>query len=90
MILYEFHIYKIVSNMFPHWYFQLPLLIETRDRNTRQNKDLFTPDLRKRLGKRTLKFSAPTLWNKIPMDIRQKRSLKIFKKYYLKHLLNLS
>ena len=84
------HIYKIVNNVFPHWYFQLPFLIETRDRNTRQNKDLFTPDLRKRLGKRTLKFSAPTLWNKIPMDIRQKRSLKIFKKYYLKHLLNLS
>ena len=39
------HIYKYLNNVFPHWYFQLPLIIETRNRNTRQKKDLFTPDL---------------------------------------------
>ena len=55
------YIFKIVNKIFPHWYIYLPLVIETREIHTRQDRDLFVPNLQKLLSKRVLYYSAPTL-----------------------------
>ena len=57
--------------------------------NTRSKADeqYYVPSVSKNIGKTTLNYLRPYTWNKIPLHIRNSKSLILFKKNYKEHLL---
>lgn len=52
-----------------------------------QDSGLLTiPKVKKTVGERAFAFRAPTLWNRLPLDIRQAGSVEIFKAKVKTHL----
>ena len=55
--------------------------------NTRNSNNLYSRFQRLTLTQQSIYFKGPALWNSIPADIRDSRSLGIFKRNYKKFLL---
>ena len=61
---------------------------EIHSRRTRQSNDLHLPLFRKSICKQSLKFVGVKLWNEIPDEIKQSKTLGQFKKRLRYHFLN--
>ena len=75
--------------MFAPQYLSELLQIYTPDRNLRsKNKDLFVIPKRstKFYGERTFAYNAPTLWNNVPLNLRQITNINKFKTALKTHL----
>ena len=55
-------------------------LLKTREKTMRRPLDLYVPRVRQiNYGYRSFTFEAPTLWNSLPLEIREAQNFKIFK-----------
>ena len=56
--------------------------------NTRRKKDLHLPKTKRELGKRTLSFNGPLMYNKLPTKVKEASLLSSFKSQIKKYLYN--
>ena len=74
-------VYKAINGISPKY---MNELLKTRTKTMRRPLDLYVPNVRQvTYGYRSFTFEAPTLWNSLPMEIREAENFKIFK-YLLK------
>ena len=62
------HTYKILNNIYPRWYFNLPRLSDISERSTRQTSanHLHVPSFNTSTGSRSYRIKAPSSWNDLP------------------------
>ena len=58
------------------------------DHHTRSTGYILPQFQRLSVTQRSITFNGPTIWNSIPLIIRQSQSLKIFKRTYKAHILS--
>ena len=78
-------VYKCLNGMAPH-YLQDRLSLCDDPRLRSYQKQLKVPNSRTNYGDRRFSVAGPTLWNKLPLDIRFAPSLEIFKSKLKTHL----
>ena len=85
-------VFKICNKSFPEWLFNFPTLGQVRGEivNTRRNNTLFTPRTRTDFGARAINVVGPTIWNQLPIDIRNCQIVSSFKDYLTKFLLRIN
>ena len=90
--IYVFHVcvfvYKALHGELPSWLYTFPSVMEINASRTRQANNLFVPRTNTDTGKRAMVVRGPTIWNELPLDIREMGgSLNTFKhalkKYFL-------
>ena len=81
-------IFKIKLREVPEWLFEFPTASELRGAAmiTRQNHKLFIPHTRTKNGARNLYVEGPRLWNSLPDNMINCRSLPSFKKILFNYL----
>ena len=72
--------FKLFHNIIPSSVISLELVGNVRERNTRQSGNLVIPRTRTKLAERALSVRGPTLWNALPLVIKEVNSLPIFKR----------
>jgi hypothetical protein len=75
-------VYKSLNNIGPYFLSDMFTYIsDIHSRPTRQSEhgDLYIPQVRTNYMKRSLQFNGPSLWNKLPLHIRNANSLNSFK-----------
>ena len=81
-------VFKAINSCLPSWVINFPTNME---RNTgrllRNNNDLAMPAINSELGRRSVMYNGPKLWNDMPETIRSKPSISSFKLNAKKHLL---
>ena len=82
-------VHNVLHGQFPSWLITLPFISDINGPRTRQANDLFVPRRKTDTGARALDVRGPTLWNKLPREIRDVNSRLTFKKK-LKDYLNQS
>ena len=85
--------YKALNSKAPEYIAELVNLYVPRRANMRsENKyELYKPRYNKeRFGRRSFAIAAPTLWNRLPMDIRKAPSVDTFKSKLKTHLFKLA
>ena len=82
-------VFKIIHKILPEWLFSLPSVGQHRSRSmiTRHENSLYVPRALTDVGARNIKIIGPTLWNRLPVDIKNCQTLTSFKSLLLKHLL---
>ena len=77
-----FLVFKIKNKLLPEWLFSLPTVGQIRgDRvNTRNLNALHIPRTHTDTGARAMGVVCPTMWNKLPSDIRECQSISSFKR----------
>ena len=78
-------VFRILQKEYPSWLYSFPNVYNYRDTSTRQDGDLYIDNYRTDLGSRTMMIRGPSLWNKLPRNIRECSNAKLFKnklKYY--------
>lgn len=80
-------VFKILDSQLPDWLFNMFTLREITCTNTRQWNNLFVPRTNKATGTKMLSVGGPLLWNEIPSEIRDTRSIFSFKNKLKKYLL---
>ena len=73
------YMFKLFHNIIPSSVISLELVGNVRERNTRQSGNLVIPRTRTKLAERALSVRGPTLWNALPLVIKEVNSLPIFK-----------
>ena len=79
--------YKICNHLLPEWLFVFPTVSERMTRDTRQANDLFIPRTRTDLGAKAISVIGPSIWNKIPDNVKRSPLLPSFKKKLKEYLL---
>ena len=73
--------FKIRNSLLPALgHHQFVVNSATHEYGTRKKDDLKLPYCRTNLRQNTICFQGPKLWNNIPADIKQTKSLNIFKR----------
>ena len=80
-------VYKVLNDKLPPWLISLPTVDQVNAVRTRQANDLFAPRTSTDIGSRAILVKGPTLWNKLPYNIKEAGSLHIFKEKLRKYLL---
>ena len=80
--------YNILKGKVPSYLFHLPYVSDMSTVPTRQQHQLHVPKTRTNTGARSMLVAAPTLWNSLPLSIRDAQSLSSFKKHLHKYLFN--
>ncbi len=82
------YVYKSLNGLAPDYLSSL-LTLQSRNPRLRQLHDdlqLATPVASRVVGRQAFSVSAPLLWNKLPLTLRQKPSVEAFKKGLKTHL----
>ena len=80
-------VFKIMNNLIPNWLLTFPPVGEFHTRNTRQQNDLYIPITRTIVGEREILVRGPSLWNKLPDNVKSAPTISTFKKRLKSHLL---
>ena len=80
-------VFKVLNNLVPSWLLTFPPVGEFHNRNTRQQNDLFIPITRTVVGEREILVKGPSLWNKLPDNVKIAPTISAFKKRLKSHLL---
>ncbi len=78
--------YNIIKGNAPSYLFHLPYVSDISTVPTRQQHQLHVPKVRTYTGARSMLVAAPTLWNSLPLSIRNAQSLPSFKKQLHQYL----
>ena len=65
-----------------------PIFFYSSGYNTRNSSNLYSRRQRLNVTQQSIYFKGPGLWNSIPIDIRDSRSLGVFKRKYRKFLID--
>ena len=81
-------VFKHRRRLIPEWLFNFESRGQVRDVRTRQEEDLIVNRFKTDIGKNSFEIIGPLNWNKLPTQIRDERSIHIFKKNLKKFLLS--
>ena len=81
-------VFKHKRRLIPEWLFNFESRGQVRDVRTRQEEDLVVNRFKTDIGKNSFEIIGPLNWNKLPTQIRDERSIHIFKKNLKKFLLS--
>jgi len=85
------YMFKIRNSLLPALgHHQFVVNSATHEYGTRKKDDLKLPYCRTNLRQNTICFQGPKLWNNIPADIKQTKSLNIFKRSVKQLIMNLT
>ena len=86
--------FKAIYNIAPSYICNLVSIKSCSDYSLRSNKSLFLDRPKGRmlstLGARSFYAAAPTLWNSLPLHIREITSLSVFKKQFKTYFFNIA
>ena len=82
--------YRRVNNLLPEGIFDDYIKPISHSYNTRSKakKNLYIRKTKTNYGKFDIRYSAPKIWNDIPLAIRNSSSLAIFKKEFKDYILS--
>lgn len=80
--------YKIVNKLIPGTLLPLTPVYRVSQATTRQSNDFYIPVNRTNTGGRELAKSCPRLWNCLPREIREVRTLRSFQRNLKEHMLS--
>ena len=74
--------YKSLNGLAPLYLKDLlkPYVNARESRRSQNHQRLVLPKVKKTFGERAFSYGAPRLWNALPLDIKNAKSLDIFKK----------
>ena len=78
--------YNTIKGNVPTYLFHLPYVSDMSTVPTRQQHQLHVPKTRTSTGARSMFVAAPTLWNSLPLSIRNAQTLPSFKKHLHQYL----
>ena len=81
-------VYKSVKGLYPEWYLNLSTVGENTTNRTRQENNLYVPNVKTNSGARATTVCGPKLWNDLPRCVTSCGSLHSFKSSLKKFLLN--
>ena len=81
-------VFKIIQKEYPCWLYSFPNVSNYRDTSTRQDGDLYIGNYRTDLGARKMMIRGPSIWNKLPRDVRECLNVNLFKKKLKNYFLN--
>lgn len=82
-------VFKIRNHLLPEWVFSMPTVGQVRSEivNTRHQDSLYIPRTFTDTGARGLNITGPTLWNQVPIYIRNCQTINSFKNRLSQYLL---
>lgn len=81
-------IFKILNNQVPSWVLPLATIGTTSLIQTRQQHNLIIPRTSTLTGERNLAVRGPTLWNDLPISVREASNVNAFKNKVKNHYFN--
>ena len=81
-------IFKILNNLIPQWLFTLTTVGSRRDRQTRNDNDLFIPRTLTDLGGRSFLVQGPAIWNTLPNFLKTITNINSFKSSLRKYIMS--
>ena len=81
-------IFKILNNQVPSWVLPLATIGTTSLIQTRQQHNLVIPRTSTLTGERNLAVRGPTLWNDLPISVREASNVNAFKNKVKNHYFN--
>jgi hypothetical protein len=78
--------FKVMKNNEPSYLRELIQPLPSSSRRSASKNPLVAPYVKTEMGRRSFRFSGPTVWNSLPQHIRDSTSQPTFKKYLKTHL----
>ena len=81
-------VFKVLRNCLPNWLYNFNTVNTELGINTRNANNLIVRRAKTDIGSREMYTRGPSLWNKLPTEIRETASLPSFKEKLKKYILN--